>query len=89
MTRLRPALASPAALGAIACMLIALVTISLLVASLASPIAPLFQPINRLADLPPALPTRSATWAFLAAAAIFALLSFLDTLLAKRRLPQR
>ena len=68
---------------------IVLVATSLLIASLASPIAPLFQPINGLADLPSALPTRSVTWIFLGAAALFAVLSFLDTLRAKRRVPQR
>src|SRR6266702_5412276 len=39
-----------------------LVVFLLLVASLASPMAPLFQPLSGFPDLPAAPPTRSGTW---------------------------
>jgi hypothetical protein len=66
-----------------------LVVTALVLASLASPIAPLFQPLNGIPDLPTPLPTRAPTWILLAAAAFFALLSVADTILARRRLTQR
>jgi hypothetical protein len=65
-----------------------LVATALLLASFDSPIAPLFQPANGLPDLPDPLPTRGPSWILLFAAAIFAALSVVDTIRAKRRLGQ-
>ena len=65
-----------------------LVASALWLATLASPIAPVFQTANGLTYLPDPLPTRAPTWILLAAAASFALLSVLDTIRARRRLPQ-
>ena len=65
-----------------------LVASALLLATLDSPIAPLFQTVNGMADLPDPLPTRAPTWIFLGAAALFSVLSFLDTVRARRLTPQ-
>lgn len=65
-----------------------LVATTLVLASLDSPIAPLFQPLNGLPDLPDPLPTRGPSWVLLVAAALLAALSFVDTIRAKRRLAQ-
>jgi hypothetical protein len=65
-----------------------LVATALFLATLDSPIAPLFQTLNGMADLPDPLPTRAPTWILLGAAAAFAVLSFLDTVREKRRQPQ-
>jgi hypothetical protein len=66
-----------------------LVATTLVLASLDSPIAPLFQPLNGLPDLPDPLPTRGPSWILLVAAALLAALSVVDTIRAKRRLGQR
>ena len=63
----------------------ALVVSALLLATLGSPIAPLFQPISGFPDLPSQLPTRAPTWILLAAAALFATLSVVDTIWLSRR----
>jgi hypothetical protein len=65
-----------------------LVASALVLATLDSPIAPLFQTVNGMADLPDPLPTRAPTWIFLGSAALLAVLSVLDTIRIKRRLPQ-
>jgi hypothetical protein len=51
--------------------------------------APLFQPLNGLPELPDPVPTRAPTWILIGAAALFALLSVADTIRMKRRLAQR
>lgn len=66
-----------------------LVVTALVLASLASPIAPLFQPLNGIPELPSPLPTRAATWILLGTAVFFAVLSVADTILMRRRLSQR
>jgi hypothetical protein len=66
-----------------------LVVGALMVATFDSPIAPLFQPLNGLPDLPDRLPTRAPTWILLGAAVLFELLSVADTVRAKRRANQR
>jgi hypothetical protein len=63
-----------------------LVVAALLIATIDSPIAPLFQPLNGLPDLPDPVPTRAPSWILLGAAILFALLSVADTVRAKRRL---
>ena len=67
----------------------ALVVGALFTATFDSPIAPLFQPLNGLPDLPDTLPTRAPTWILLGGAILFALLSVADTIRIKRRLTQR
>ena len=64
-----------------------LVASALCLATLDSPIAPLFQTVNGMADLPDPLPTRAPTWILLGAAALFAVMSVLDTIRVRRRLP--
>jgi hypothetical protein len=66
-----------------------LVVAALFVATFDSPIAPLFQPLNGLPELPDPVPTRAPTWILIGAAALFALLSVADTIRMKRRLAQR
>ena len=66
-----------------------LVVSALVLASLDSPIAPLFLPLHGLADLPEPLPTRSPTWIFLGSAALLAALSVVDTIRTSRRLAHR
>jgi hypothetical protein len=63
-----------------------LVASALFLATLASPFAPVFQ--TGITDLPDPLPTRAPTWILLGAAALFTLLSGLDTIRERRRLPQ-
>jgi hypothetical protein len=62
-----------------------LVGAALLLASLDSPIAPLFQPLNGFENLPDPLPTRAPTWILLGIAVLFAGLSVLDTIRVRRR----
>ena len=62
-----------------------LVASALLLASLDSPIAPLFLPLHGLADLPEPLPTRVPTWIFLGAAVLLAAMSVADTIRIRRR----
>ena len=66
-----------------------LVVAVLFVATFDSPIAPLFQPLDGLRDLPDAVPTRAPSWILLGVAVLFALLSVADTIRAKRGLSQR
>jgi len=63
-----------------------LVVFLLLVATLASPLAPLFQPLSGFEDLPSAPPTRAGTWVPLVLAVVAAIVSVADTLWTKRRL---
>ncbi len=67
----------------------ALLGAALLLASVASPISPLFQPLNGYDSLPEAVPTRGPTWILLGTAVLIAVLSVLDTVRVKRRLAQR
>jgi hypothetical protein len=48
-------------------------------ASFASPVAPLFQPIVGYFEAPPPPPTRALDWIFLGTAGALALLSIIDT----------
>jgi len=59
----------------------------LLVATLASPMAPLFQPLQGFSDLPAAPPTRGGTWIPLILAVVAAILSVADTIWVARRRP--
>lgn len=61
-----------------------LVVFLLLIATLASPMAPLFQPLAGFPDLPAAPPTRGGTWVPLILAVVAEVLSVLDTLIQKR-----
>jgi hypothetical protein len=63
----------------------ALVALAAFVASIDSPIAPLFQPIVGQFDLPPAPPTRVLDWILLAGVPALAIGSFVDTFLVLRR----
>jgi hypothetical protein len=63
-----------------------LVAAALWLASLDSPIAPLFQTVNGMQDLPDPLPTRAPTWVLLGLAALLAVLSVADTIRFRRRL---
>ncbi|MEA2627768.1 MAG: hypothetical protein QOJ10_228 [Chloroflexota bacterium] len=63
-----------------------LVAAALWLASLDSPIAPLFQTVNGMQDLPDPLPTRAPTWILLGIAALSAVLSVVDTIRFRRRL---
>ena len=63
-----------------------LVAAALWLASLDSPMAPLFQTINGMQDLPDPLPTRAPTWVLLGIAALLAVLSAVDTIRMRRRL---
>jgi hypothetical protein len=63
-----------------------LVAAALWLASLDSPIAPLFQTVNGMQDLPDPLPTRAPTWALLGIAILLAVLSVVDTIRVRRRL---
>jgi hypothetical protein len=63
-----------------------LVVFLLLIATLASPIAPLFQPISGFPDLPAAPPTRAGTWVPLLLAVAAAIASVADTVWTKHRL---
>jgi len=62
-----------------------LVGAAVFLASVDSPVAPLFQPIVGHFDLPPAPPTRALEWIFLGAALVLAAASVVDTALVKRR----
>ena len=62
-----------------------LVVFLLLIASLASPMAPLFQPLSGFPDLPAAPPTRGGTWIPLILAVVAALASIADTLWTRSR----
>jgi hypothetical protein len=66
-----------------------LVAAALFVASLDSPFAPLFQPLNGFENLPDPVPTRAPTWILLGIALLFGALSILDTIRARRRRLQR
>jgi hypothetical protein len=66
-----------------------LVAAALWLASLDSPMAPLFQTVNGMQDLPDPLPTRAPTWILLGVAALSAGLSALDTIRMRLRLAQR
>jgi hypothetical protein len=63
-----------------------LVAAALWLASLDSPMAPLFQTVQGMQNLPDPLPTRAPSWILLGIAALFGLLSVLDTIRMKRRL---
>ena len=63
-----------------------LVAAALWLASLDSPIAPLFQTVNGKQDLPDPLPTRAPTWILLGIAVLLAALSVVDTIRFRRRL---
>jgi hypothetical protein len=63
-----------------------LVAAALWLASLDSPIAPLFQTVNGMQDLPDPLPTRAPTWILLGIAVLLAALSVVDTIRFRRRL---
>jgi hypothetical protein len=62
-----------------------LVSLALFLASFDSPVAPLFQPIVRQFDPPPAPPTRALDWILLAGTAAIAVLSIIDTARLKYR----
>jgi len=66
-----------------------LVSAAIFLASVDSPVAPLFQPIAGHFDLPPPPPTRAPEWILLGAGLAFAAVGLVDTFLVKRRLPQR
>lgn len=66
-----------------------LVSAAIFLASVDSPVAPLFQPIAGHFDLPPPPPTRAPEWILLGAGLVFAAASLVDTFLVKRRLSQR
>ena len=57
----------------------ALVLLAVFLASIDSPVAPLFQPVVGVFEPPPPPPTRVLEWIFLGAAGALALLSFIDT----------
>lgn len=63
-----------------------LVAAAVFLASVDSPVAPLFQPIVGHFDLPPAPPTRALEWIFLGAGVLLATASVVDTALVKRRM---
>lgn len=63
-----------------------LVAAALWLASLDSPIAPLFQTVNGMQNLPDPLPTRTPTWILLGIAVLLAVLSAADTIRMRRRL---
>jgi hypothetical protein len=63
-----------------------LVVFLLLIATLGSPLAPLFQPISGFPDLPASPPTRAGTWVPLLLAIVAALASIADTAWTKSRL---
>jgi len=63
-----------------------LIVFLLIVATLASPMAPLFQPLSGFPDLPAAPPTRDGTWVPLLLAVAAALLSIVNTAVLRRRL---
>ena len=64
----------------------ALVAMALLLASLDSPVAPLFEPIVGQFDPPPVPPTRALEWALLGCPIALTLLSLIDTARLKNRL---
>lgn len=63
-----------------------LVAAAVFLASVDSPVAPLFQLIVGHFDLPPAPPTRVLEWIFLGAGVVIAAASVVDTALVKRRM---
>lgn len=62
-----------------------LVSSAVFLASVDSPIAPLFQPIAGHFDIPPAPPTRAPEWILLGAGMVFMAASLADTFLMRRR----
>ena len=64
-----------------------LVSLAVFMASIDSPVAPLFQPIAGQFDPPPAPPTRALDWILLGSAVVLAVLSIVDTARLKRRIP--
>ncbi|GAC1690719.1 MAG: hypothetical protein PVS2B1_13160 [Candidatus Dormibacteraceae bacterium] len=62
-----------------------LIISTLILASTASPVGPLFYPIVGAFEPPPAPPTRSLEWILLGAAGAFGLLSIVDTIRMKRK----
>ncbi len=65
-----------------------LVATAVFLASVASPIAPIFEPISGHFDLPAAPPTRAPEWILLGAALVLAAASLVDTLIVARRQTQ-
>ena len=65
-----------------------LVATALFTASVASPIAPIFEPISGHFDLPANPPTRSPEWILLGATLVLAAASLVDTVLVTRRRAQ-
>ncbi len=62
-----------------------LVATAVFLASVDSPVAPLFQSVGSHFDLPPAPPTRAPEWIFLGAGLLLAAASVVDTALARSR----
>ena len=67
---------------------VVLVSTVVFAASVASPIAPIFEPISGHFDLPANPPTRSPEWILLGAALVLAAASLVDTLIVARRQTQ-
>jgi hypothetical protein len=67
---------------------VVLVSTAVFAASVASPIAPIFEPISGHFDLPANPPTRSPEWILLGATLVLAAASFVDTLIVARRQDQ-
>lgn len=63
-----------------------LVVFLLLLATLGSPMAPLFQPLSGFSELPSSPPTRAGTWIPLVLAVVAAVMSIADTVWTSRRL---
>jgi hypothetical protein len=67
---------------------VVLVSTAVFAASVASPIAPIFEPISGHFDLPANPPTRSPEWILLGATLVLAAASLIDTYLVARRRAQ-